>query len=91
MSFLIKGYAVIICLTGLFLMIYDKRQAIAGRRRVRESTLLLIAALGGAAGSLVGMLLAWHKGRKPKFVILVPLFFIIHVVLIYILESRGII
>ena len=50
-------------------MIYDKRQAIAGRRRVRESTLLLIAALGGAAGSLVGMLLAWHKVRKPEICI----------------------
>lgn len=91
MSFLIKGYAVVICLSGLFLMIYDKRQAIAGRRRVRESTLLLIAALGGAAGSLVGMLLAWHKVRKPKFVILVPLFFIIQIALVCILESKGII
>ena len=89
MSFLIKGYAVIICLTGLFLMIYDKRQAIAGRRRVRESTLLLIAALGGAAGSLVGMLLAWHKVRKPKFVFLIPLMFVLHAAIIYFLEVKG--
>ena len=80
MSFLIKGYAVIICLTGLFLMIYDKRQAIAGRRRVRESTLLLIAALGGAA---------WHKVRKPKFVFLIPLMFVLQAAIIYFLEVKG--
>lgn len=77
------------CLIGLFIMIYDKRQAIAGRRRVKESTLLLIAAIGGAAGSLVGMILAWHKVRKPKFILLIPLMFILQAAIIYFLEVKG--
>lgn len=87
MSFLIKAYIVIMCLAGLILMVFDKRQAILGGRRVRERTLLLIAAMGGAAGSLVGMLLAWHKVRKAKFAVLVPLFFVLQAALIYILEQ----
>ena len=91
MSFLIKAYALLACLAGLISMVYDKRQAIVGGCRVRERTLLLIAALGGGAGSLVGMLLAWHKVRKPKFIILVPLFFILQVGLICWLEFKGVI
>ena len=43
-----------------------------------ERTLLLIAAIGGSLGSLLGMLIAHHKTRKPKFYILVPLLLVLH-------------
>lgn len=89
MSFLIKAYILAACLAGFFSMVYDKKLAITGRRRIRERTLIIIAALGGAAGSLLGMLLAWHKVRKPKFVILVPLLFAVHAAIIYLLEVKG--
>ena len=41
-------------------------------------TLLLIAAIGGSLGSLLGMLVAHHKTRKAKFYILVPLLLVLH-------------
>ena len=54
----------------------DKRKAVHGLRRIPESTLLLVAGLGGAYGALMGMLLFRHKTRHTLFLILVPLFFI---------------
>ena len=50
----------------------------SGARRVPERTLLLIAAIGGSLGSLLGMLVAHHKTRKAKFYILVPLLLVLH-------------
>lgn len=52
---------------------WDKRSAKKGRRRVRESTLLWLCALGGAAGGLLSMHLFHHKTRKKPFAIGVPL------------------
>ena len=66
-----------------FLIMYlDKRRAVQGRWRIPEATLLLFAALGGAAGSLLGMCAAHHKTRKWKFRILVPLFLCIQLALL---------
>lgn len=52
---------------GLLLMAYDKRQAVQGRRRVAERTLLTVALIGGTPGVLAGMWLMRHKTRKPLF------------------------
>jgi len=57
----------------------DKRKAKRGTWRIRESTLLLVAALGGSAGALLGMELFRHKTKHWKFKILVPLFLLLHV------------
>lgn len=67
-------YLLLINAAGLTIMCLDKLFAKKGAWRVPERTLLLIAFLGGSLGSLLGMLLAHHKTRKPKFYILVPLF-----------------
>ncbi|MEJ5976742.1 DUF1294 domain-containing protein [Novosphingobium sp. PS1R-30] len=45
----------------------DKTLAEAQRRRVRESTLLWFAALGGTPGAYVGRALFRHKTRKQPF------------------------
>lgn len=52
---------------------WDKRSAKKDRRRVQESTLLWLSALGGAAGGLCAMRLFRHKTRKKPFSIGVPL------------------
>lgn len=52
---------------------WDKRCAKKDRRRVRESTLLWLCALGGALGGLLAMRLFHHKTRKKPFFIGVPL------------------
>ena len=52
----------------------DKKKAERHRFRIPEATLILLAAVGGGLGALLGMLFFHHKTRKPKFCILVPLF-----------------
>ena len=66
-------YLLLINAVGFLIMCVDKLLAQKDARRVPERTLLWIAALGGSFGSLLGMLLAHHKTRKPKFYITVPL------------------
>lgn len=56
----------------------DKAKAKAHMWRIRERTLLLVSAIGGAGGAAAGMLLLRHKLRKPKFAVLVPVFLLAH-------------
>ena len=66
-------YLLLVNAAGFLIMCLDKLLARKQTRRVPERTLLLFAALGGSLGSLLGMMLAHHKTRKPKFYITVPL------------------
>lgn len=45
----------------------DKARAEAGAWRVQESTLLMLALLGGTAGAYAGRALFRHKTRKQPF------------------------
>lgn len=45
----------------------DKYKARHARWRVREASLLLLAALGGSIGALLGMHLFRHKTQHKKF------------------------
>ena len=66
-------YLLIINAAGFFSMLADKFKAKKNRWRIPERTLLLIAALGGSVGSLLGMYLFRHKTLHPKFTIGMPL------------------
>ena len=70
---LLLYYLLIINAVGLLLMLVDKRKAKKNRWRIRESTLLLVAALGGSIGSLIGMYLFRHKTLHLKFTLGIPL------------------
>ena len=50
-----------------------------GGWRVRESTLLIVSALGGSIAMLLTMLLIRHKTRKPKFMLGIPLIIILQI------------
>lgn len=52
---------------GFTLVVADKRQARAGRRRVPELMLLAAAWLGGWPGLLLAFALVRHKTRKAAF------------------------
>ena len=66
----------------------DKLKAKRGAWRIPEATLLLIAALGGSLGALLGMELFRHKTKHWKFKVLVPLFLAAHITLgIYLVKS----
>ena len=50
---------------------------------VKESTLMLISALGGAPAMYLTMLTIHHKTRKPLFMIGIPVIFIIELILFF--------
>ncbi|MBT4512542.1 MAG: DUF1294 domain-containing protein [Chloroflexi bacterium] len=52
---------------AFFFFVFDKLLAIYKWRRIPEDVLCGIALAGGSVGGLVGMLLAWHKIKKPVF------------------------
>lgn len=54
------------------LTLYDKRAARQSRWRIPESTLLTVAAFGGALGMLASMLLIRHKTQHKKFMVGLP-------------------
>ena len=70
---LLLSYLLIINAAGFALMLVDKLKAKKNRWRIQESTLLLVAALGGSVGSLAGMYLFRHKTQHLKFTLGIPL------------------
>lgn len=61
---------------------FDKAKARKDKWRVPEARLLVLAAVGGSLGALLGMLIFHHKTRKWKFRIIVPGVLILHLVII---------
>ena len=55
----------------------DKRKARHNRWRVREASLLLLAALGGSIGALLAMKVFRHKTQHKKFRYGVPAILIV--------------
>lgn len=56
---------------------FDKAAARNGDWRVRESTLLWLAVLGGGIGAFLGQRLLRHKTRKPPFHVVLPALFVV--------------
>lgn len=71
-AILIIVYLLALNLAGLLSMGIDKQKARKHRWRIPEKTLFLIAALGGSAGSILGMLLFRHKTRHLSFCLGMP-------------------
>ncbi len=77
---------VYLALLNLFTVLYtvaDKRHARKKAWRVPERSLLLLGFFGGALGEFLTMLLIRHKTAKPKFMVLLPLFILMHAALLY--------
>lgn len=66
-------YLAVISAVSVIVTAADKVNAIRHRRRVRERTLLILAALGGSVAMLITMLLIRHKTRHLKFMLGIPL------------------
>lgn len=64
----------------------DKWKAKKHAWRVPEKTLLFLALIGGSAGAIVGMMLFRHKTRKPKFMITVPVIFVVETILLVVVN-----
>lgn len=68
---MISGYVplalVLVNARTVHLFWQDKRYAETGRRRIPESSLLMMAALGGSPGALIARPWFRHKTRKQPF------------------------
>ena len=69
-------------LIAILLMKKDKEYAQNDKRRIRESTLIMLALAGGAFGMYYAMYQYKHKTLHKKFTILVPLFMVLHFALL---------
>jgi len=75
-------YLIIINLITCLAFAIDKIKARFGLWRIRESTLLFLAFIGGAAGGLLAMYVCRHKIRTPRFAYGVPFLLIVQVLVI---------
>ena len=73
-------YFLIINAIAVMAMALDKSAARNGDARVRESSLITVAALGGSVGMLLAMYSFRHKTRKNKFKYGVPTIMFIQIV-----------
>ena len=85
----IAAYLAAISLLAVIFTIHDKRAARRHKWRVRESTLLLVAALGGSAAMLMTMLLIRHKTKHAKFMVGLPVIIAIQIAVLIIIATKG--
>ena len=83
MTTIVIGYLTIINAIAFALMLADKARARKNLWRIPERTLFTAAILGGSVGSLLGMYLARHKTKHPKFVIGIPLILAVQLPLVF--------
>lgn len=69
-------YLFIINLIAIVITVYDKRASVKHKWRVRESTLLIVSALGGSVAMYITMRIIRHKTKHYKFMLGIPLIFI---------------
>ncbi len=84
----ISGYYLIINVALLITMAIDKMWSIKHKWRVPESTLFIMALLGGAIGGFCGMFLCHHKTKKSQFYIIYATAFVLHFTLVYFIFTK---
>lgn len=72
-------YLLAINLVCFFAMGIDKYKAKRQKWRIPEKTLLLLAALGGSVGGILGIYAFRHKTRHKKFTVGFPAILIVQV------------
>lgn len=84
-------YLAVISVVSVIVTIYDKIAAKHGKRRIRESVLLLLAVLGGSVFMLLSMLIIRHKTLHMKFMLGIPLIIVLQAVIAAFLIQKGLI
>ena len=86
---LLVAYVAIINTLAFFVYGIDKLKAKKGKWRIPESTLLLLAIIGGSIGAWFGIKVWHHKTLHKKFKYGIPLIVIIQIVIaIYIFREN---
>ena len=80
----------VLILNFVTMLVYgiDKFKATKGKWRIPESTLLLLAVLGGSIGAWLGMRVWRHKTQHKKFKYGIPVIFILQVAFCFYLLYR---
>ena len=78
---LLLVYFIAVNIIGLFLMGLDKYKAKKRLWRIPESTLFIMAIIGGSIGSILGMYVFRHKTRHWYFVYGLPAILVIQIAL----------
>ena len=74
---ILAAYIVISNITAIVMTVHDKNAAKRRRRRVPEKTLLITAALSGCISMYITMRIIHHKTLHPKFMVGIPVIFIL--------------
>jgi uncharacterized membrane protein YsdA (DUF1294 family) len=82
MKFIIIGWILLNVITFIVYAL-DKRKAKKNSWRTPESTLLLLAAVGGSVGALLAMYMLRHKTQHKKFYIGVPVILVAQIFLLF--------
>lgn len=72
-----------------FVFRFDKLQAVHQERRVRERTMLWLAALGGSIAAKVAQHRLNHKTHRRRFSRLVNAFVVVHVLLVCLVVAEA--
>ncbi len=79
---IIIAYLIAISVISVIVCIYDKWAAKhATKHRTREASLLILSALGGSVAMFVTMQLIRHKTKHVKFMLGIPVIFVLQVAL----------
>ena len=77
----LKYYFILVNFLGFLSMYIDKEKAKSGKWRIKESTLLSIALIGGSLGSYAGMKVFRHKTKHAKFKYGIPFIILIQLLI----------
>nr|UWI51836.1 DUF1294 domain-containing protein [Clostridioides difficile] len=83
MKNLISIYFIIINIIGFSSMYIDKKKAMKNKWRIKESTLITIAIIGGSIGSIIGMYSFRHKTKHIKFTLGIPFIILLQLLLYF--------
>ena len=84
---ILKAYLIAINLITYGAVALDKWKAIHGKWRIKEKTLIGLAAIGGSVGGLMAMYTFHHKTRHPKFVYGLPFILLVQLVILFLLDK----
>ena len=78
--FYIGIYFLVISVAAVWMTLRDKHAAKRKSWRVKESTLLIVSAIGGSVAMFVTMLRIRHKTKHAKFMVGIPVIIVLQIV-----------
>ncbi len=81
-------YFTIVSIIAVVICCYDKIASKNRKRRIREKTLLFVAAFGGSVAMYLTMGIIKHKTRHNKFMIGLPLMMVIQALMVFLIYYK---